>query len=109
MSSPIAPHRPPPLVLDAISVDVLDGARTRHVLDAVSVIVAAGEMVAVMGPSGAGKSTLLGVACGLVRPSAGSVRVFAEEPALARDQWCVGGHRPPRHLRRSLGLGHRPR
>jgi ABC-type nitrate/sulfonate/bicarbonate transport system ATPase subunit len=37
--------------------------------------VAEGEPVAVIGPSGCGKSTLLLLAAGLLRPSAGSVRV----------------------------------
>lgn len=34
-----------------------------------------GEVLAVLGPNGSGKSTLLGVLAGLVRPSAGAVRV----------------------------------
>jgi NitT/TauT family transport system ATP-binding protein len=40
--------------------------------------VAEGEFVSVVGPTGCGKSTLLNVAAGLLRPSAGSVRVFGE-------------------------------
>jgi NitT/TauT family transport system ATP-binding protein len=35
-----------------------------------------GEFVAIVGPTGCGKSTLLNVAAGLLRPIAGSVRVF---------------------------------
>lgn len=87
MTSPTVPDGPPPLVLDGVSVDVLDGARHRRVIDGVSVTVMAGEMVAVMGPSGAGKSTLLGLACGLATPSTGEVRVFGGEPSLGRDAW----------------------
>src|SRR5918998_3041888 len=34
-----------------------------------------GELVGLLGPNGAGKSTLVKIACGLVRPSAGSVDV----------------------------------
>ena len=34
-----------------------------------------GELVGLLGPNGAGKSTLVKVTCGLVRPSAGDVRV----------------------------------
>ena len=34
-----------------------------------------GEIFALLGPNGAGKTTLIGIICGLVNPSAGSVRV----------------------------------
>ena len=35
-----------------------------------------GEFVAIVGPTGCGKSTLLNVAAGLLKPAAGSVRIF---------------------------------
>jgi NitT/TauT family transport system ATP-binding protein len=38
--------------------------------------VADGEFVAIVGPTGCGKSTLLNVAAGLLRPAAGTVRIF---------------------------------
>ncbi|MFE6666881.1 ABC transporter ATP-binding protein [Streptomyces sp. NPDC057697] len=44
----------------------------------------AGRVCALVGPNGAGKSTLLALAAGLLRPSAGSVRVLGGTPAEAR-------------------------
>jgi NitT/TauT family transport system ATP-binding protein len=40
--------------------------------------VGAGEFVSVVGPTGCGKSTLLNVVAGLLRPSAGTVRIAGE-------------------------------
>ena len=39
-----------------------------------------GHVAALVGPNGAGKTTLLSLAVGLLRPSAGHVRVFGETP-----------------------------
>ena len=55
-------------------------ASTRDVvaLDAVSLAIPRGEMVAVIGPSGSGKSTLLNLVGGLDRPTSGDVSVDGE-------------------------------
>jgi ABC-2 type transport system ATP-binding protein len=53
-------------------------------LDGVDLDVREGELVGLLGPNGAGKSTLTKVACGLVRPTSGSVEV-AGHPAGSRD------------------------
>jgi ABC-2 type transport system ATP-binding protein len=39
-----------------------------------------GGIGALVGPNGAGKTTLLHLAVGLLRPDAGTVRVFGQEP-----------------------------
>jgi ABC-2 type transport system ATP-binding protein len=46
-----------------------------HALRGVDLVVGEGELVGLLGPNGAGKSTLVKSACGLVRPTTGSVRV----------------------------------
>ncbi len=45
-------------------------------LGGVDLELAAGELVGLLGPNGAGKSTLVKIACGLVRPSAGTAEVM---------------------------------
>lgn len=55
-------------------------------LDRVSLIVGAGETVAILGPSGCGKSTLLLTAGTLLRPSQGAVAIDETDPyALTPD------------------------
>lgn len=49
-------------------------------------VVREGEFVAVVGPTGCGKSTLLNAAAGLLKPSAGSVRIFGEELSGLNDK-----------------------
>ena len=44
-------------------------------LAGIDVEVAEGELVGLLGPNGAGKSTLVKIACGLARPSAGTVTI----------------------------------
>ncbi|MEJ1960872.1 MAG: ABC transporter ATP-binding protein [Gammaproteobacteria bacterium] len=52
---------------------------SQHVLDNVSVEVAAHEFVTLLGPSGCGKSTLLNIAAGLERPSSGRVLISGRD------------------------------
>ena len=51
----------------------------RVVADALSLEVAAGEMVALLGPSGSGKSSLLNMIAGLSSPDAGTVTLNGED------------------------------
>ena len=54
--------------------------------------VAAGDFFALLGPNGAGKSTTIGIITSLVRPSAGSVKIFGHDLAAQREAAlsCVG-------------------
>jgi len=52
----------------------------RTILDDVNVTVNEGEFIAILGPNGAGKSTLLKLLLGLIKPSAGTVRILERPP-----------------------------
>jgi ABC-2 type transport system ATP-binding protein len=46
-----------------------------------SATVGRGEMFGLIGPDGAGKTTMIRLACGLIRPERGAVRVLGRDPA----------------------------
>ncbi|MFC5145768.1 ABC transporter ATP-binding protein [Streptomyces aureoversilis] len=71
----------PVLSLEAVGLTYPDGDRRLTALDAVSLEVAPGELVAVAGPSGSGKSSLLAVAATLLRPDTGRVTVAGRDTA----------------------------
>ena len=62
-------------------------------LDAVSLEVEAGEILALLGPNGAGKTTLISIICGTVSPSSGSVTVAGHD--------ILTGYR---HTRSTIGM-----
>jgi ABC-2 type transport system ATP-binding protein len=45
-----------------------------------SVVLPADRLIALVGPNGAGKSTFMGLITGLLRPSAGAISVFGDQP-----------------------------
>lgn len=53
-----------------------------RVLDGVSLEVAPGEVVGLLGPNGAGKTTLIRIALGMLKPQAGTVRLFGVDPTV---------------------------
>ncbi|GER85655.1 ABC transporter ATP-binding protein [Thermogemmatispora aurantia] len=71
-----SPISEPVIELEGVSVCL--GGRT--ILQEVTFTINPGEFIAVLGPNGAGKSTLLKVLLGLIRPSAGTVRLFGQAP-----------------------------
>ena len=64
-------------------------------LDAVTLRVAEGELVALVGPNGAGKTTLLNTVAGLLRPASGSITFCGTS---------IGGTEPATLVRRGLAL-----
>jgi ABC-type Mn2+/Zn2+ transport system ATPase subunit len=73
-----APEPAGPIVVSLRNVDA--GYRDIPALDDISLVVAAGSLVAVVGPNGAGKSTLLKVIAGLLTPWSGAVEVLGGKP-----------------------------
>jgi len=60
----------------------LDGTQ---VLEGITLDIPEGDFAALIGPNGAGKSTLIRVLLGMLRPQAGTVRLFGEALGSFRD------------------------
>lgn len=66
--------------MDLIADHISHRFGTLDVLDDVSFMVGAGEVVAIVGPSGCGKSTLLSILGGLLQPSGGRAELRGTPP-----------------------------
>lgn len=82
--------------LAGVSLTRLDGAgdgeptdQPARLLENISFAVRRGEIVAIAGHSGSGKSTIISLACGSIRPSAGTVRLAGIDTAglTEEDAW----------------------
>src|SRR6478736_5184310 len=63
-------------VPDALAVhDLRKRYGANEALMGVDLTVGEGELIGLLGPNGAGKSTLVKIACGLVRPTSGTVEL----------------------------------
>ncbi|MBM7439921.1 ABC transporter ATP-binding protein [Streptomyces sp. HB132] len=76
----------PVLSVEGLEVRYGRGRRGRSALRGVSLSIAPGETVGVIGETGSGKSTLARAVLGLVRVSAGSIRVDGEEVTAFGDR-----------------------
>jgi ABC-2 type transport system ATP-binding protein len=81
-------------VTSALAVTGLHKRYGRHeALRGIDLEIGPGELVGLLGPNGAGKSTLTKIACGLVRPSRGTVTVTEPFGYLAElfrfPGWCT--------------------
>jgi ABC-2 type transport system ATP-binding protein len=65
-----------------------DGVTKRYgqltAVDGLSLSVGRGEMFGLIGPDGAGKTTVIRLACGLLRPDGGAVRLLGHDPVSDR-------------------------
>jgi ABC-2 type transport system ATP-binding protein len=77
-----------------VSALAVSGLKKRYgaveALAGVDVEVAEGELVGLLGPNGSGKSTLVKIACGLVRPTAGSAAVHGAPAGSAAARRSLG-------------------
>lgn len=73
------------LLVESVSLVLGDGDQQVTALKDVSLNVESGHLCAVMGPSGAGKSSLLAVCGGLLKPSAGHIRIEGNDLTAMRE------------------------
>jgi peptide/nickel transport system ATP-binding protein len=96
-AAPDTGAEPPVLVAENLAVEFGSRMRRLRAVDGVSFTVGRGEILGLVGESGSGKSTVGRCAIGLLRPTAGSVRLLGEDLARAH-----GGRL--RRLRQRCGI-----
>lgn len=73
------------------------GRQAVTALDRINAVAPAGRITGLVGPDAAGKTTLMRILAGLMPPTAGSVRIFGQEPqTLLRAQPNSIGYMPQR-------------
>lgn len=82
-NSAVATTGPLPVVVDSLAKHY----GTVTAVDSISFTIEPGTIVALLGGNGAGKTTTIAMLLGLVRPSAGEVRVFGAD--IAHDRYAV--------------------
>jgi phosphonate transport system ATP-binding protein len=85
-----------PVVVELGGLQVAPMPGAAPVLKGIDLQLAAGEQVAVIGASGAGKTTLLLALAGMLRPSAGRLALFGQDP------WTLGTAARQRQRARAL-------
>lgn len=70
-------REPAPPVLELIGLEKRYGKLVA--LSSVDLSIRPGEIFALLGPNGAGKTTLIGAVCGLVKKTAGTIRLFGTD------------------------------
>jgi zinc transport system ATP-binding protein len=59
-------------------------------LDAVNFTIPQNTKLGILGPNGGGKSTLIKLILGILKPTAGTIKVFGQSPTKARQQGLIG-------------------
>jgi len=85
-----APHHPPVVSVQTVSVAYPSREGVFQALSDVSLDVARGEFISLIGPSGCGKTTLLRLIADLAQPTSGQLRVNGGTPHQARSDRSYG-------------------
>lgn len=65
-------------------------AQSEPAIDQVNLSIAQSTKLGILGPNGGGKSTLIKLILGILKPTKGTIKVFGQSPAQARNQGLIG-------------------